>query len=43
MTQAFRAGQYIAQLGGYRAFIPKPLPLEPAIDIDLDMLQLQPD
>jgi len=35
-----RAGGYVAQPGGYRAFIPKPLPPRPAINIDEDMLTL---
>lgn len=31
---ATRAGRYVRQLGGYRAFIPAPLPPDPAIHID---------
>jgi len=33
-----RAGRYIRQPGGYRAFIPEPLPPDPPIDIDDEML-----
>ncbi len=33
-----RAGRYIRQPGGYRAFLPEPLPPEPPIDIDENML-----
>src|SRR5579875_1034486 len=35
-----RAGQYIKQLAGYKAFIPKPLPPEPPIQLDKEALQL---
>jgi len=35
-----RAGRYISQPAGYRAFIPKPLPPEPAIALDEKMWNL---
>ena len=35
-----RAGEYVVQPGGYQAFIPKPLPPEPSIQLDNPMLQL---
>jgi Fic family protein len=35
-----RAGRYVAQATGYRAFVPKPLPPEPPIQIDNELLQL---
>ncbi|MUG96881.1 Fic family protein [Scytonema sp. UIC 10036] len=35
-----RAGRYIEQLSGYKAFIPNPLPPVPKIDVDDEMLQL---
>lgn len=35
-----RAGIYVQQLTGYRAFIPKPLPPTPALDIDPELLDL---
>lgn len=35
-----RAGQYIKQPTGYKAFIPKPLPPEPVFQLDADILQL---
>ena len=31
---ADRAGKYIVQIGGYKAFIPKQLPPDPPIKID---------
>lgn len=34
MVRAHRAGQYVEQVGGYRAFIPKPLPPEPQVKMD---------
>ena len=37
---ADRAGKYIVQIGGYKAFIPKPLPPDPPIKIDEELLQL---
>ena len=33
-----RAGKYIKQPEGYRVFVPKPLPPEPAIDYDDELL-----
>src|SRR3972149_8411988 len=38
MMVSVRAGRYIRQPGGYRAFIPEPLPPDPPIDIDDEML-----
>jgi Fic family protein len=35
-----RAGRYITQIAGYEAFIPKPLPPDPPIQIDDEMLHL---
>ena len=35
-----RAGRYIKQLEGYKAFIPKPLPPDPPIEIDDSMQTL---
>lgn len=35
-----RAGSYIRQIGGYRAFVPKPLPPDPPVQLDSEMLQL---
>jgi Fic family protein len=35
-----RSGQYVEQPGGYKAFIPAPLPPDPQIVIDLDMAHL---
>jgi Fic family protein len=35
-----RAGDYLTQIGGYRAFVPKPLPPDPPIQLDNEMLQL---
>jgi len=32
-----RAGDYVGQLSGYRAFIPAPLPPDPPLEIDSDM------
>ncbi len=33
-TAVSRAGRYVQQLTGYRAFIPKPLPPEPPLIVD---------
>jgi Fic family protein len=33
-----RAGRFVTQSGGYRAFIPAPLPPEPAVSLDGDIL-----
>ena len=38
MSQS-RAGDYVSQIGGYKAFVPKPLPPEPPIQLDSEMLQ----
>ncbi len=35
-----RAGDYLTQIGGYKAFVPKPLPPNPPIQLDNEMLQL---
>lgn len=35
-----RAGAYVQQLTGYRAFIPKPLPPDPPLQVDVEMLDL---
>jgi Fic family protein len=35
-----RAGNYISQIGGYKAFVPKPLPPDPPIHLDNEMIQL---
>lgn len=35
-----RAGRYVEQMAGYRAFIPSPLPPEPPIEIDAEMWSL---
>lgn len=35
-----RSGQFIIQPGGYKAFMPNPLPPDPPISIDLEMLKL---
>jgi len=35
-----RAGSYINQIGGYKAFIPKPLPPDPPVQLDEEMIQL---
>ncbi|MFA4987280.1 MAG: Fic family protein [Candidatus Brocadiia bacterium] len=37
---SFRAGRYIQQTGGYRAFIPAPLPPDPAVHISGNLLML---
>ena len=36
----FRAGSYERQITGYRAFIPKPLPPDPPMDFDVELLDL---
>jgi Fic family protein len=38
-----RAGRYIQQVGGYQAFIPAPLPPDPPIQTDSDLIQLLSD
>ncbi|ACB01031.1 MULTISPECIES: Fic family protein [Cyanophyceae] len=40
MAIANRAGQYVQQVEGYRAFIPKPLPPSPEIEMDQEMWNL---
>lgn len=35
-----RAGRYVTQLKGYRAFVPRPLPPDPPIDIDAELSDL---
>ena len=35
-----RAGTYIKQASGYRAFIPKALPPDPALAMDAEMVRL---
>ena len=40
MLGTSRAGQYIEQVEGYKAFIPKPLPPRPEIMMDLEMWNL---
>jgi Fic family protein len=40
---ANRAGRFEQQPSGYRAFIPAPLPPDPSIDLDLDMVSLLSD
>ena len=40
MVDAFRTGQYIEQLEGYKAFIPSPLPPVPEIVMDQEMWNL---
>ena len=40
MVDTNRAGKYVEQLSGYKAFIPNPLPPIPKIDVDDEMLQL---
>src|SRR6267143_122976 len=39
-TTTSRAGRYVAQESGYHAFLPKPLPPEPPIQTDNELLQL---
>lgn len=40
MTSTERAGRYEPQAGGYSAFIPKPLPPDPPVEIDAALQQL---
>lgn len=35
-----RAGSYVSQIGGYKAFVPKPLPPDPPIQFDKELLHL---
>lgn len=39
-TMATRAGRYVQQPGGFRAFIPNPLPPEPPITINVNLQKL---
>jgi len=36
----YRAGKYASQIGGYKAFVPKPLPPDPPIQLDDEMVRL---
>src|SRR5437660_12324711 len=38
-----RAGRYVKQLEGYRAFIPAPLPPDPPVTMDAELLRLLSD
>jgi len=40
MDNTYRAGRYVEQLTGYKAFIPNPLPPNPKLYIDDEMLEL---
>jgi hypothetical protein len=40
MLGASRAGQYVKQIEGYKAFIPNPLPPVPEIIMDQEMWNL---
>jgi len=40
MNTQTRSGEFAVQPGGHRAFIPKPLPPEPALEIDAEMQAL---
>jgi len=40
MAKSGRAGRYVRQPAGYRAFIPAPLPPDPLIQIDAELLAL---
>lgn len=39
-TNYGRAGNYVSQIGGYKAFVPKPLPPDPPIQLDSEMILL---
>lgn len=43
MRLEFRAGRYVAQMAGYRAFIPEGLPPTPAIEMDEELSRLLSD
>lgn len=43
MTESTRAGRYIRQPEGYSAFIPAPLPPDPPINMDQEMITLLSD
>ena len=38
-----RSGRYVKQLEGYRAFIPAPLPPDPPVTMDAELLRLLSD
>jgi Fic family protein len=38
-----RSGRFVKQVEGYRAFLPAPLPPDPPLNIDLDLLRLLSD
>lgn len=40
MNPKDRAGRYVSQRSGYRAFIPSPLPPDPPLKVDAAMLAL---
>src|SRR5215471_7634487 len=40
MPSSSRAGRYVQQPTGYRAFIPAPLPPDPAVNLDLPLITL---
>jgi len=40
MNTQTRSGEFVVQPGGHRAFIPKPLPPDPALEIDAEMQAL---
>jgi Fic family protein len=40
LASSTRAGRYVLQEAGYRAFIPEPLPPNPGIEIDAEMQEL---
>ena len=39
-TQPGRAGTYVSQLAGYRAFVPRPLPPDPAVQLSGELQAL---
>ncbi len=39
-TNRNRAGNYIRQIEGYKAFVPNPLPPDPPIQLDSEIIQL---
>lgn len=40
MAIGTRAGQYVEQIAGYKAFIPNPLPPKPEIIMDREMFSV---
>jgi Fic family protein len=40
VTLIVRAGKYIKQAGGFKAFIPTPLPPKPPVSIDAELRRL---